>query len=318
MGISAIYISVRKKQRKMQQLINLQFTMFSMIAAGVILKKIGIIGEEGQKNLTDLVIYLILPCNIIRSFMVEFSTSILVTFAGVFMISILIQTGCTILGHILYNRIELPKKKCLQYGTICSNAGFLGNPVAEGVFGTMGLTLASIYLIPQRIVMWSAGISVFTESPDKKTLVKKVLTHPCIIACIAGILLMVTQLKLPGFLTASIQALSNCNTALSMMVIGMILADINVKQMLDRRVCYYTVIRLVIIPLVVYIPCRILNLDPLVTGVCVLLAAMPAGATTSILASKYNGDAAFATNLVIFSTLVSLITTPVWSAILLA
>lgn len=301
----------------MQQLINLQFTMFSMIAAGVILKRLRIIGEEGQKNLTDLVIYLILPCNIIKSFMVEFSASILVTFAGVLIISILIQAGCTLLGHILYNRIELPQKKCLQYATICSNAGFLGNPVAEGVFGITGLTLASIYLIPQRIVMWSAGISVFTESPDKKTLVKKVLTHPCIIACAAGIVLMVTQLKLPGFLTASIQALSNCNTALSMMVIGMILADIHVKQMLDRKVFYYTIIRLVVIPLLVYIPCRFLHLEPIVTGVCVLLAAMPAGATTSILASKYNGDAAFATNLVIFSTLVSLLTTPVWSMLLL-
>lgn len=301
----------------MQQLVNLQFTMFTMIAAGVIMKKLGIIEKTGQKNLTDLVIYLILPSNIIKSFMVEFSSSILFTFAGVLGISVLIQAGCTLLGHILYNRVELPQKKCLQYGTICSNAGFLGNPVAEGVFGTMGLTLASIYLIPQRIVMWSAGISVFTESPDKKTLVKKVITHPCIIACMAGILLMVTQLKLPGFLVSSIVTLSNCNTALSMMVIGMILADINIKEMFDKKVCYYTVIRLILIPLAVYIPCRILHMDNLVTGVCVLLAAMPAGATTSILASKYNGDAAFATNMVIFSTLVSLITTPIWSIILL-
>lgn len=301
----------------MQQLINLQFTMFSMIAAGVILKRIGIIGEEGQKNLTDLVIYLILPCNIIKSFMVEFSAGILVTFAGVLLISIFIQLGCTMLGHILYNKIEVPQKKCLQYATICSNAGFLGNPVAEGVFGIAGLTLASIYLIPQRIVMWSAGISVFTESPDRKTLVKRVITHPCIIACAAGIILMVTQLKLPNFLSASIQALSNCNTALSMMVIGMILADIHIKQMFNRKVFYYTIIRLVFIPLIVYIPCRFLHLEPIVTGVCVLLAAMPAGATTSILASKYNGDAAFATNLVIFSTLVSLLTTPLWSILLL-
>ncbi len=301
----------------MQQLVNLQFTMFAMIAAGVILKKVGIIGEEGKNNLTDLVIFLILPSNIIRSFMVEFSIKILYTFAGVLIISILIQVVCSLLGHILYNKMEPSKKKCLQYGTICSNAGFLGNPVAEGVFGTMGLTLASIYLIPQRIVMWSAGISVFTESPSKKALVKKVLTHPCIIACMVGILLLVSQLQLPGFLTETITALSSCNTALSMMVIGLILADINVKSMLDKRVLYYTLIRLVLIPVLVYIPCELLQVDPLVTGVCVLLAAMPAGATTSILASKYNGDAEFATNMVIVSTLASLVTTPVWSAILL-
>ncbi len=307
----------QKEANQMQQLINLQFTMFTMVAAGVILKKKGIIGAQGQENITDLVLYLILPCNIIKSFMVEFSTDILVTFAGVLIISVLIQLVCTMLGHLLYNKVETPKKKCLQYGTICSNAGFLGNPVAEGVFGTMGLTLASIYLIPQRIVMWSAGISVFTESPDKKTLVKKVITHPCIIACILGIMLMISQIRLPVYLESSLLTLSSCNTALSMMIIGMILADINIRQMFDKRVFFFTVIRLIALPVFVYIPCYLLHIDSLITGVCVLLAAMPAGATTSILASKYNGDAAFATNLVIFSTLVSLITTPVWSFILL-
>lgn len=302
----------------MQQLINLQFTMFSMVAAGMILKRIGMISQEGQSNITDLVIYLILPCNIIRSFMVEFNTDVLITFAGVLSISILIQFLCTVLGYFLYNRIDLPQKKCLQYGTICSNAGFLGNPVAEGVFGTMGLTLASIYLIPQRIVMWSAGISVFTDSPDKKALLKKVITHPCIIACIIGITLMISQFRLPVYLEASIRTFSNCNTALSMMVIGMILADINMKQMFEKRIFYFTILRLVIIPILIYIPCRLLQVDVLITGVCVLLAAMPAGATTSILASKYNGDAAFATNMVIFSTVVSLITTPIWSFVLLS
>jgi malate permease and related proteins len=300
----------------MHRLIDLQLTMFLMMAVGLVLKKIGIVGKEGQKNITDLVIYLILPCNIVKSFMVEFSYNILYTFAGVLVISILIQFFCILLGNILYNKAELPKKKCLQYATICSNAGFLGNPVAEGVFGTMGLTLASIYLIPQRIVMWSAGISVFTETPSKKALVKKVITHPCIIACIIGIILMFTQLSLPDFLNSSIQSLSNCNTALSMMVIGMILADIDIRNMAEGKVVFYTVIRLVMIPLLVYIPCRLFQLDSLITGVCVLLAAMPAGATTSILASKYNGDAAFATKCVIFSTLVSLISTPIWSFLL--
>lgn len=127
---------------------------------------------------------------------------------------------------------------------------------------------------------------------------------------------MLTQLQLPGFLDSSIQTISNCNTALSMMVIGMILADVDLKHLADKKVIYYTIIRLVLIPLLVYLPCKLFGLDSLVTGVCVLLAAMPAGATTSILAAKYNGDAAFATKCVIFSTLTSLLTTPVWSFLL--
>lgn len=300
----------------MEELIELQCTMFTLIFIGFLLKRIGMIGDEGKKNLTDLVINLVLPCNIIRSFMIELDYNVLITFAGVFIISVIIQCLCSLAGHILYRNSSISHKKCLQYATICSNAGFLGNPVAEGVFGSMGLTLASIYLIPQRIVMWSAGISIFTEAPSKKALFRKVITHPCIVACIVGLILMITQVSVPGFVQAPITSLSNCNTALSMMVIGTILAEVDLRTILDREVIYYTIMRLVLIPLAVWPVCILLHLNQLATGVCVLLAAMPAGATTSILAAKYDGDAKFATKVVIFSTLMSLVTTPVWNLLL--
>lgn len=301
----------------MNELISLQITMFLMMLAGVILKKTGIVGEEGKKNITDMVLYLVLPCNIVKSFMIDFSPDIIYSFAQILVLSILIQVGCTVLGKVLFVKMDSAKRKCLHYATICSNAGFLGNPVAEGVFGSMGLAMASVYLIPQRIVMWSAGLSVFTESPDRKSLIKKVITHPCIIACFLSLFLTLTQISLPGFLESALTSVSNCNTALSMIVIGMILAELNIREMADKSVLYYTVIRLIFIPLLVYIPCRLVGAESLVTGVSVLLAAMPAGATTSILASKYNGDAHFATKLVVISTLFSLITTPVWSMILI-
>lgn len=300
----------------MSDLINLQLTMFSMMFLGVLFRRLGIIKEEGKKNITDLVIYLVLPCNIFKSFMVEFSKETLLSFGTILIISIVIQAGCVILGKILYDKKELRKRQCLQYGIICSNAGFLGNPVAEGVFGSMGLTLASVYLIPQRIMMWSSGLAVFSGSTDKKAVARKVVTHPCIIACLLGLLWMLTQFPLPAFLVSTIQYVGNCNTALSMMVIGMILAQIDTSNLFDKDVIIYTAIRLILIPVLVYIPLKILHTDHLVMGVSVLLAAMPAGATTSILASKYEADADFATKMVVFSTLISLFTSAIWSFVL--
>ena len=47
--------------------------------------------------------------------------------------------------------------------TICSNADFLES-IAEGIYGAEGLVLASVYLIPQRIMMWSSGLAVFPEA----------------------------------------------------------------------------------------------------------------------------------------------------------
>lgn len=302
---------------KVKELINLQLMIFSMIIIGLVLKKVGVIGKTGQKNITDLVVDLILPCNIIKSFMVEFSMDIAKNFAGILLISILIQVASVILGKVLFVRTSEGRQKCLKYGTICSNAGFMGNPIAEGVFGSMGLTLASIYLIPQRIMMWSEGIAIFTEAPSRKELTRKVLTHPCIIACGVGIVLMLTGWTPPVFLNEVITSISNCNTAMSMMVIGMILVDADPRTLVDKDILFYTAIRLAVIPFLVWIPCELLGVDSLVKGVSVLLAAMPAGATTTILASKYDGDAEFAVKLVVFSTAASLISTPLWSIVLL-
>lgn len=301
----------------MEELIDLQLMIFSLIALGLFVKKIKMVSEVGQKNLTDLVVNLILPCNIIEAFMVKFSTGIASEFVKIFIISLVIQAGCVVLGHLLFRTTTDARRKCLRYGTICSNAGFMGNPLAEGVFGSMGLTLASVYLIPQRVMMWSEGVAVFTEAPNKKQLLKKVLTHPCILACILGLILMLTGLRPPQFVTDVITSVGDCNTAVSMMVIGMILADADPRTLIDKDILFYTVLRLLILPLLVWIPCRLLHIDSLVTGVSVLLAAMPAGATTTILAAKYKGDAEFAVKMVVFSTAVSLITTPLWSVLLL-
>ena len=301
----------------MKELINLQLMMFALIITGLILKKVGVVGKEAQKGMTNLVIDLILPCNIIYSFMIKFSSKIAQDFVVILVISILIQVFCVILGGVLYNKCSVKRKKCLRYATICSNAGFLGNPIAQGVFGMMGLTLASIYLIPQRIMMWSEGVSVFTEAPTKKEMLKKIFIHPCIIACEIGIVLMLTGWRPPHFLEETITSVSNCNTAMSMLVIGMILADADPKTIIDKDVLFYTFIRLLIIPFCVFIPCWLLHTDSLVMGVSVILAAMPAGATTTILASKYDCEEEFSVKLVVFSTAASLITTPLWNMILL-
>ena len=323
------------------ELISLQLRMFIVMLVGLFFRKKNIITAEGKKTLTDLVIYLILPCNIVKSFMIEFDGNVLKNFGQVLIISVGIQVMCAVLAKVLYKKAAPRRKAVLQYGTIVSNAGFLGNPVAEGVFGSIGLALASVYLIPQRIVMWSAGVSYFTmanervkASGDQETVeekvgrkqqkrahrldvLKRVVTHPCIVAVAIGIIFMFAQVKLPSFLDSALKDLSNCNTAMSMLVIGTILADVKAKDMLDKSVFLFSGLRLIIIPLLTYIGCLLCSVEGLATGVSVLLAAMPAASTTAILAAKYDGDAVYASKCVVTTTVVSLLTTPIWSMILL-
>ncbi|MDD6213301.1 MAG: AEC family transporter [Clostridiales bacterium] len=293
-------------------LLEMQGMLIALMAVGYLLKRIGIITDEGKKVLMDLVIYVTLPCNIVKSFIIEFNVEIFSSCLEIFIIAILIQIMTMLLGKLLYPRYGDKRKKVLQYATICSNAGILGNPVAEGAFGSMGLLYASIYLIPQRVFMWSVGLTYYTESPSKKDLVKKVVTHPCIIAVVIGLVLMIAQWDLPGFVGATVRSLASANTGVSMLVIGTILEGAHWKEMVDRDSLYYCFVRLILIPALVLLGCRLAGITGLVMGVSVLLAAMPAASVTAVLASKYEKDEEFAARIVALSTIISMVTAPLW------
>lgn len=301
---------------KIDGLFDLQIMMFLLMAAGVVLRKKNIITKDGKNMLTDLVMCLILPCNIISAFYIPMDKSLFVTGAEALVVSICIQIFCTFISGVFYKKIPKKQRMVLQYGTVCSNAGFLGNPVAEGLYGSLGLLYASIYLIPQRIVMWTAGVSYFTECPSRREVVKKVLRHPCIIAVEIGLALLVTQIKLPEFLSSGIENIGDCTTPVTMILIGAILADADMRYLISKITAMYSLVRLVIIPAVVLIGCYLANVDGIVAGVSITLAAMPAGSTTAILAVKYKGDEVFATQCVVLTTLLSVLAVPVWSMVI--
>ena len=245
----------------MSAILSLQVMIFALIAVGFLVRRIGIVGPEGQKNLTDLVLYLFLPCNILTAFLTGADREKVVSYASIFVISI-------------------------------------------------------VYLTPFRIAMWSAGISIFAGTGDRKATIRRVVTHPCIIACTIGVVLMLTGFTVPAVIAAPIRTLGQCNTACSMMVVGMILTRVDPHSFKDPGVYWFTLHRLVLMPVIVYLACLLLPVSKTVTGVSVLLAAMPAGATTTMLSAKYNRDPKFATQLVVFTTLCSIPAIFIWSMLL--
>lgn len=312
--------------------------MFLLVIAGMVLKQNGILKDEGKAVLTDVVLYLFLPCNIINSFRVEFDFQILKKFAVVLGISILVQAVSYLLSRILYNQKPVEIKRVMQYCTIVSNSGFLGLPIAEGIYGVEGMMYASVYIIPMRMMMWSAGIACFTESPDLKSVVKKLAVHPCIVAVYIGLGLMMCQkplgifyagvlaaspLPLQAILTVLVNALDKavrsaggCTTALTMVLIGMMLAEVNLKSLLDKDALTISAMRLGIIPGLVLLGCKLFHIDGFLTGICVLIAGMPAGSTSAILAAKYGCDYTFATKCIVVSTMLSMLTIPLWCMVL--
>lgn len=298
-------------------MLNLQLMLFLLIIIGIILRKKGIINDNSKKTLSNLLIDIILPCNIIQSFLgkINITASFFKSCIYAVIISLAIQLFATYISRLLFIKYPIEKKNVMTYGMICSNSSFIGLPIADCLYGNMGVLYTSIFQIPIRFTMWTAGLALFT-SVNKKDAFKKLMFHPCIIAIFIGFILMVCPITLPTFIANTISGISKCNVPISMFIIGSLLADANIKTLFSKKVLYFTSLRLVLFPLLVYIVLKPFNLDPLLVSIAVILTGMPAGSTTSILAEKYGCDSMFASQIIFVSTLFSIFTIPLLSLLL--
>lgn len=296
---------------------SLQLTLFALMLTGAVLKKRGVIDEAGKRCLSDLCINIVIPCNIFKSCLIQFNMDILRSCSLLLLSAVLMQVLCLLLNRSLFERYDSQRKKVLQYCTIVPMSGFLGNPIAEGIYDQVGVLYTSIFLIPMRIFMWSMGTSYFVagEGTDKKKVLKNVLTHPCLVAIYLGILCMVTQIQLPSVITETVRYIGNCNSALSMFIVGTILTDVPLRSIFSRDTVLFSVLRLGLLPAAALGLGLLLGLETAPLGVSVLMTGMPAGATAAIFAAKYGSDAPFATRCVVFTTLLSMVTLPLWAAV---
>ena len=299
------------------EMLSLQGTLFLLILAGVLAKKTGIVSETGRKTLSDMLIYIVLPCNILESFLS--GGQMPEGFVRNCLLAVGISAGIQLLAvygsKLLFRKYPRGEKSVLSYGMICSNSSFIGLPIAHLMFGDLGVIYTSMFQIPLRFTMWTAGLSLFT-SVSRKDAFRKLARHPCIIAVFVGLALMAAPIQLPGVLSDALESLSGCTVPLSMLVIGTILADAPIRSMFSRPVLWYSCLRLVLFPLLIWVLLRPLGLDPTLVNVCVLMTGMPAGSTGSILADKYGGAALFASELAFASTLCSIVTIPLLTLLL--
>ena len=299
---------------KLSDLISLQGTLFAMMLIGAWLKKRGIIDENGKRCLTDLCVNIIIPCNIFRSCLIEFNMEIFRACGLLLLSAVLLQILCLLLNRFLFNRYPPQRKKVLQYCTIVPMSGFLGNPIAEGLYDSLGVLYTSIFLIPMRIVMWSVGTTYFVADAkvEKKKVIRNILTHPCLMAVYLGLVCMVTQIPLPAVITKTVGYVGSCNSAMTMFIVGTILADVKLSTIVNKDTVLFSIFRLLLLPAVALGAGMLLGLDTVALGVSVLMTGMPAGATAAIFAARYGSDANFATRCVVFTTLVSMVTLPLW------
>lgn len=293
------------------KMVNIQSVLFIYMIVGYFCRKGGIFTNEARSKLTDFAVIVTLPCMIFKSFDIDFSWTALMQAGLALMIATAMAFLALLLGKFIYRKVPHAERCVMQYGTLVTNSGFVGLPLITNAFGDEGLFLASMYIIPNRVLMWSAGLSLFTTGTSARERAKKVLCNSAMIAAMIGMVWMVLPFSLPYFLDTAIDNLGDCTSPLAMALIGAILADIDFRDVWDIKAFYLVLVRQILLPVICLVTLKSLNLDPLTVGVSVTLSSMPIGSMTAILSQKYGANAQFASKCVFVSTLASLITVPV-------
>ena len=88
--------------------------------------------------------------------------------------------------------------------------------------------------------------------------------------------------------------------------------EMNPKGILDGTMVLYTIVRLILIPAILFGLTALLPIPALLRGITVIIAGMPTPVTTALLSAKYHGNEGYATGMIFVTTILSLFTLPVW------
>ena len=294
--------------------------LFLLLVLGFVLFKCHIFDEYTNKKISALIVNVASPMLIISSIAgVEGNDkSIVFLMIGA---GILMYIGFIILGKIINRIFPFPKKDWPVYEcmVVFANTGFMGYPVLLDVFGQEAVFYASLIHMAFNFFVYTYAIMCLTKSDDSefKLNFKQLLT-PGIVLIFIGILIYLFDIQLPSVLMDTINSVGSLTAPLSMMMIGSSLAVYPIKDSFtDWRSYVFAFVRLIIVPFMTMIVCRLLHINPYYANITIITNAMPVGSMVLMLATQYNANVKIVTRNIVVSTLLSVITIPIVVATML-
>lgn len=294
--------------------------LFLLLILGFVLFKCHIFDEYTNKKISALIVNVASPMLIISSIAgVEGSNkSIVFLMIGA---GILMYIGFIILGKIINRIFPFPKKDWPVYEcmVVFANTGFMGYPVLLDVFGQEAVFYASLIHMAFNFFVYTYAIMCLTKGDDSEFCINfKQLLTPGIILIFVGIFIYLFDIQLPSVLMDTINSVGSLTAPLSMMMIGSSLAVYPIKDSFtDWRSYVFAFVRLMIVPFVTMIMCRLLHIDAYYANITIITNAMPVGSMVLMLATQYNANVKIVTRNIVVSTLLSVITIPIVVATML-
>jgi predicted permease len=200
------------------------------------------------------------------------------------------------------------RREIILFQLMISNVTFVGLPIIKTLFGEIGVYYAIVFAFSQDIILWSLCYWYFscTEYTAKDTL--KHMVNPCMIALVAGLIIIGFSLELPYYASRPLEMLSQTALPLALIFMGSIFNRGGAKQWLpERDVVLLVIAKVILLPLVVYIILYFTPLDRALVFLIAMLIGLPFPLLSAVFAKQFDKDYVFALKGILFSTALSLV-----------
>lgn len=290
-----------------QILLQQTIIMFALMLLGLLLSRRGMITEQGSRDLSNVLLYAVIPCVILRSYMSEFSTEKLRAMGLSALIAVIAFAASIAVAYLTCGTRHRIENFAVAFG----NAGFIGIPLVTAVFGPEAAFYVVSFSTFANLLQWTYGIVIISGKKETMNL-RMVFVNPVFISMVIGIALFVLQPTLPTVVTGTIGYIADGNTVLAMIILGYYLSKVQLRGLFaDVRPYLFSALRLLVVPAVtilVFLPFPFARGE--ITLITLIAAATPIASSTAIFAQKFDQDYRRAVSYVCLSTILSVATLP--------
>lgn len=299
------------------------FSVFSISLIGYIANRIRWLPDESTRYLSLLLINIASPCLVVYSMsrqeLSPETVSSVVQTAGLMLLA-LVTASVIAFFIVKIMKVPVEDRSVYQVTLVLTNCGFMGFPLSLAVFGEKGLFLTIIANAVFTLYVYSAGVLMLIsgggEKLTLKTAVKSMISTP-VVSSVVGLLIFALGIRLPDLLADFLNTVGGITIPLSMIIIGIQLAESRVREVLNNKHLYETlVIKLVILPAILFGIFMWLPVSSFVLCIVIFSMAMPSAAVIPVLAAIHGSNAKLAAQAVFVTTMFSLISIPVFAVLL--
>lgn len=209
--------------------------------------------------------------------------------------------------------IRRDDKKAFIGTTVFKNISFMGIPLCAAVLGIESVFYVAICMTAYNFLHWSYGIYLYSGGHGFS--LKSMATNIPMISVFLMLFIKATHLQLPDILWETFSAAGSICTPVSLVIIGIMLAGVDLKSLFTDKVLYLTSLcTLVIAPLIAYVIIAVFRVTGEISTVLILLCLTPSASMNAVLAKRYGKNGEYVSLMLLQTLLLSLATIPLLAA----